>query len=450
MTSGQGQAAATPRDVTEVFLAVDLSSVCSLLSYERMFEDGTGVEELRAQEAAVKALCAALDPEGIPLCEIPAAHASVVAMRKAIAGAEARLARRVDESRVWERAGAADVAEYLARTGGTSTSSARNALNMSKRMRECPGLESAVANGELSEQQAGAIADAASVNPDAAADLLHTACVASLGELRDECARAKARANDPADTERRIHARRSLREYTDQEGAWHLHATGTIAAGSKVSAALRPMIEQLFATARKEDRREPREAYAFDALVEMAAGATRRDTSSAQSESRRQPSLNYLTLIRVDSEALRRGAAEGDEVCEIAGLGPVSVMAVRDLLGESILKLVLTRGVDVMNVTHLGRGLSTAQQIAQWWMQPACTNLGCPRRGGLENDHRVPWSQCRATTLANNDPLCGHCHDLKTYDGWALVEGTGRRPLVPPEDTRHPTKANAPPDASAA
>jgi Domain of unknown function (DUF222) len=406
--------------------------------------DSVGLEELRAQEAAVKALCAALDPESIPLPDVPAAHACVVAMRKAIAGAETRLARRVDESRVWQRAGAADAAEYLARAGGTSTAAARSALDSSRKLRRCPEVEAAVAQGELSEPQAAAIADAASVNPGAAPELLRTAGEVSLGELRDECARAKAKASDPAESERRIHARRSLREYTDAEGAWCLHARGTIADGSKVSAVLRPIIDQLFQAARRDDRREPRDAYAFDALVEMAERAAQPDGGrEGRPAAQRRPSLKHLSLVRVDAEALTRGATEGDEVCEIAGLGPISVPAARGLLGDSILKLVVTRGADVVNVTHLGRGLSAAQQIAQWWLQPACTNLGCPRRARLENDHRVPYAQCRETTLANNDPYCNHCHDLKTYEGWAPVEGRGRRPLVPPDDPRHPANVNA-------
>ena len=34
--------------------------------------------------------------------------------------------------------------------------------------------------------------------------------------------------------------------------------------------------------------------------------------------------------------------------------------------------------------------------------------------------------------------MCDHDHDLKTYKGWALVEGTGIRAFVPPGDPRHP------------
>jgi hypothetical protein len=138
----------------------------------------------------------------------------------------------------------------------------------------------------------------------------------------------------------------------------------------------------------------------------------------------------------------------GDETCDIAGLGPISVPAARALLGESVLKLVITRGVDV-NVTHLGRGLTAAQQVAQWWLQPSCTTLSCPRWGRLQNDHRVPYATCRQTSLFNNDPMCSHCHHLKTHLGWAYVPGSGRRALVPPDDPRHPNSANAPPGEAA-
>ena len=36
----------------------------------------------------------------------------------------------------------------------------------------------------------------------------------------------------------------------------------------------------------------------------------------------------------------------------------------------------------------------------------------------------------------------------KSLDGWALVEGRGKRAFVPPDDPRHPRHANAPPRAA--
>ncbi len=152
-----------------------------------------------------------------------------------------------------------------------------------------------------------------------------------------------------------------------------------------------------------------------------------------------------MGLLRLDVEALRRGSVEGDEICEIAGLGPIPVSVARELLGDAVLKLVITKGVDVINVTHLGRSPTVAQQVALWWQSPTCTAEGCTRSRRLENDHEIGWAKTHTTVLGDLDPLCTHEHRLKTVHGWALVPGTGKRPFVPPDDPRHP-KNQPPPD----
>src|SRR5437763_3120316 len=118
------------------------------------------------------------------------------------------------------------------------------------------------------------------------------------------------------------------------------------------------------------------------------------------------------------------------ETCEISGIGPIPARTARELLGESILKLVITKGVDVLNVTHLGRGPTAAQRIALLWSSPQCTVEGCARTR-VEIDHRIPYAQTGHTRLDELDPLCKHHHDRKHHDGWALVEGIGKRRMVP-------------------
>ena len=109
----------------------------------------------------------------------------------------------------------------------------------------------------------------------------------------------------------------------------------------------------------------------------------------------------------------------------------------RQLLGDAVLKLVITKGVDVANVTHLGRGPSAAQRAALLWSSPTCVVQGC-NNVRTEADHRVPYAQTHHTRLDELDGVCKHHHDLKTYEGWALVAGSGRRPMVAPDDPRHP------------
>jgi hypothetical protein len=109
---------------------------------------------------------------------------------------------------------------------------------------------------------------------DAEQHLLETARTSSLGELRDECARRKAAADsDPDSTYRRIHENRFCRQRRDPEGAWCLTARGTPDAGAVFNAALGPIIDEIFHTAWAQGRREAREQYAFDALIELARRA---------------------------------------------------------------------------------------------------------------------------------------------------------------------------------
>ncbi len=280
---------------------------------------------------------------------------------------------------------------------------------------------------------------------DGASRLVKTASTSTVAELREACARTRAAADpDPEATHRRIHARRCLRRHTDTDGTWNLIVRGTAEAGARFGAALDPIIDEIFGTARTEGHREPHEAYAFDALIELADRARGGADRPADGDAKpRAEAPTHLALLRLDVEALRRGAVEDDELCEIAGLGPIPVSVAVDLLGESVLKLVLTRGVEVANITHLGRGPTVAQRLALLWMSPKCFNQGCDRRWA-QVDHRLDWAKTLHTRLDELDRLCVHDHRLKTHHGWALIPGTGRRAFVPPTDPRHPDHVSPP------
>jgi hypothetical protein len=64
---------------------------------------------------------------------------------------------------------------------------------------------------------------------------------------------------------------------------------------------------------------------------------------------------------------------------------------------------------------------------------------------------RENWATTHLTVLDWLDRPCAHHHRLKTHHGRALVEGHGKRPMVPPDDTRHPRyrkRAKSPPAAA--
>lgn len=143
-------------------------------------------------------------------------------------------------------------------------------------------------------------------------------------------------------------------------------------------------------------------------------------------------------IWRVDLSAYTRGHAIDGETCDIAGVGPIPVSAVRDLLATNpFMAAVITDGRQIMGVAHLGRAANARQRTALEWLTTDCSRLGCPALA-REVDHRHPYAADRRTELSNLDPLCTHDHDLKTHHGWALVPGTGKRPMVPPDDPRHP------------
>jgi hypothetical protein len=464
---------------------------------------------------ALRGIVEALDPDEVLASRAPGLWAEFDRIERLAAAAKIMLARRVDDSRVWEREGHRSATDYLAQKSGTSKAVSRGVLATSKKVGKLSATQSALRRGELSASQAESIADAASHNREAEEHLLETAKTSSLGELRDECARRKAAADpDPDATYRRIHQNRFCRQRRDPEGAWTLTARGAPDVAAVFNTALNPIIDEIFHTAWAQGRREERQQYAFDALIEFArrarnhhrgdtnidpgqaetttqqahnrGGITSRgtdagtgdrdpnlfdatdngpsdaptgannDKSQAESDDTNQPrsrsaskrhrrqrrrrradSPTYLALLRIDFGALQRGWTEGEELCEIAGIGPIPVNRARELLNDSVIKLIATRGEQVANVTHYRRSPNTAQRVALLWSQPTCSVAGCDH-SIVQIDHRHDWHKMQRTRLEDLDPLCPHHHRLKTHYGWALVAGTGKRAMVPPQDPRHP------------
>ncbi|HEX6577532.1 MAG TPA: HNH endonuclease signature motif containing protein [Jiangellaceae bacterium] len=425
-----------------------------------MFQEAT---EIRNRLAA---LVDRLDPDAVSGTAARDLWGLLDASERLCAAGKTLLARRIAQTHRPETVGVKSAAEDLARRAGTTVGAARDAVETSARLPELPLVEAALRRGDLSPAQAAAVsaAAAAAADPATEARLVELAASASLPELREEAARVAAAADpDPEATNRRLHRRRALRRFTGTDGAWTLIAKGTPQAGAAINTALDQIIDQIFAAARRDGRREAYEAYAFDALltlVKTAHGTPAPPTGGADNPvslsaeraaikrgpaaepppvpaGSSRPNPRFLALLRIDIEALRRGAVAGQELCEIKGVGPVPVPVAAGLLGQAVLKLVITRGVDVLNVTHLGRGPTAAQKIALAWASPGCTVAGCWRTR-VEHDHRQPWKDTRHTRLDELDPLCEFHHDLKTRHGWALVAGTGKRPMVPPDDPRHP------------
>jgi hypothetical protein len=286
-------------------------------------------------------------------------------------------------------------------------------------------------------KQTEAIAGAAAADPRAAGRLLDAARSKGLQDLQNECRATRANADtDPDATRARIHAKRSYRTWTDAEGTGHLHLSGAPDEIARADNAIRHRADRIFRDARKQGRREPGDAYAFDAALELL-------TSSGDS----QPvpkGADAKIIVRVDLPALWRGHPIDGEVCEIAGSGPIPVSVVKRWMDNAFIAAVLTEGTDILKVTHLGRRFKSEQRTALQWQDPICAAKGCSNRLGLEYDHFEDWALTRTTRVGAAKRFCGACHAKKTA-GWHVSppDEHGQCTFTPPRG--HPDgKARAP------
>jgi len=401
-------------------------------------------ETLAGLKLSVSAFAARFDAALVPPAQLGQVLSDAGALEKMFAHIAAACAARM--------AGSGPVREAvsgLARASGTSLSEAARALEAAKQIEAQPEVAQAVRSGELSRQQAVLVAGAVANNPASARELLELARGSSMRELADESLRARSAGQGGEARRQALHASRFLRDYTGTDGAFNLHARGTPEQGAMVMAALRLLADKAFEAARKQGRRERPEAYTWDALVELATsdgggdgrggGAGRSGGASGGGRGRGTPRAEVI--VRVDHSALLRGYPLDGEVCDIPGFGTTTVEAVRDMIatGDPFLKAIVTNGKKVVGVVHMRRRPNAYQKSALDWLFPTCAAKGCGTRACfLETDHREDWARTHVTVLELLDRLCRYHHRLKTTKGWALVEGSGKRDFVPPDDPRHP------------
>ena len=109
------------------------------------------------------------------------------------------------------------------------------------------------------------------------------------------------------------------------------------------------------------------------------------------------------------------------------------------------MKAIVTEGKKVLGVVHMRRRPNYYQKSALDWLFSTCAANGCGTRAcSLETDLREEWARTHITMLEMLDRLCRYHHRLKTTKGWALIEGSGKRDFVPPEDPRHPRFGKGP------
>ena len=119
----------------------------------------------------------------------------------------------------------------------------------------------------------------------------------------------------------------------------------------------------------------------------------------------------------VNLESLQRGEVQGDELCEIPGIGPVPVSIARELLGDALLRIVIRDGHDVLTEVHAGRLASDAQRtVIQVRQRGVCARPTCARPIA-EIDHTKGFPITGATAIDELAGLCTFDHRAKTLHG---------------------------------
>ena len=357
------------------------------------------------------------------------------ALERTIVAAKTLVASRATEAGAWREEGHKSPASWVAQTTGSGVGSAISMLETSERLTALPETTGALRRGELSAPQLKEIAATAVQNPAAEKELLAAAKRTGLKGLKEECRRVQARAISETEATARyeqIRKNRSLQLWTDADGVGRLDARLTPDDLARVAGAIKAESNTIFGEARKAGHREPTVAYDADALVALITG-----TASTAASGR--SSATTMMHLRVDLAALRRGKLHDGESCELPGVGPVPLATAVNLMGESIVKVMITNGVDVTTVCHVGRTVPAHIRSALEDRDEKCVVPGCEVAKGLEIDHyQIGFAQDGPTELWNLCRLCRWHHHLKTYCGYAIEGQPGSWEWKAPESEENP------------
>jgi hypothetical protein len=337
-------------------------------------------------------------------------------------------APRVDDTFVWRQEGHRSAATYLAEKTGTTEGSAAGVLETARQLGDLPETARCLTHGSFSAQQVKEIASAATVHPGAEGELIEAAARSGLKGLRSRCERTKALAsweNDEVGRENAIRKSRFLRHYRDPDGGVRLVARLTPVDAARILEAVKAKAGVFFDEARTTGHYESMAAYMADGLVSLAD-----DAICGPGTGVAKPTV----VLRVDLPALKRGELEGDEVCEIPGVGPVSLATARSVLGDAFVKIVIRDGTDIRSVCHPGRTVPAHLETAVKERDLACAVPRCDNDFLLDIHHIVAVTDGGPTCLSNLVRICKWHHALITYEGWKLLGQPGDWAWHPPPD----------------
>jgi hypothetical protein len=374
--------------------------------------------------AAVRSLVAGFEVDDLAAHEAAQVVEQCAEAERLLAALRVLAAATLEDKALWRREGFRSAAHWMAAKTGTAVGPAIGTLEMASLLADLPVVAEAFRAGRLSEAQAREIAAVASEVPDAQDQLVEAAGKLTLRDLREECHRVEAAAAvDEDDRYRRVHRSRRIRAWVDRHNVGRLSATMTPDELARVINEIDRRCGDIAEGAIRGRWFESWEAHRVDALVELTLPDS--DTPA------RPPSMVHVV---VDYDALMRGHTVAGERCEIPGLGPIPVTLARQMSEDCILKVLLTKGVDVVAVAHGGYTIPAHLRTALDVRDPKCIVPGCDTRRRLQRDHRNAFGRTRVTKLEDLARLCRFHHYLKTFCGYTYRGGPGTWEWIPPEN----------------
>lgn len=322
-------------------------------------------------------------------------------------------------------------AATVAKASGSSMAKAKSVVATGRAIKDSPELGEALRHGEVSLDQAAEIAVAAGAAPAAVPGLIDAARDEGFHVLRDVARKAKLEAEQHHGLAQRQHEARSGRSYADELGMVNIHLRFEPHIGVPFVARAEAEAQRRHREARraasddamparigdivtgrdgKRSRKvEPFERYLADAYADMLAG------SGVKGPAKR-PEL----VVLVSHEVTKRGwhdVREG-EVCKIPGVGPVAPQRAKEIAQDAFLTGLLYDGKDLRNVRRWTRNTPVEVRLAlELGDPPGFDGVRCRRCGNRfrpEFDHRHPHVAGGEASKDNLDPLCYHCHVVKT------------------------------------
>ena len=340
---------------------------------------------LAVLEAAVDEWCAQADPALLTGASAATTAERLAVVNRRLSAKQASMAARAADANAYA-ARARSAEDWLARHNGTSRSEAKRAIDTARRMAECPLAAEAFDRGELSIAEADAVSSAALVDPGAERSLLGAATSThDLGKVREQADRVKRAARsaeDEAARLARLRAGRSWREFTTADGHRAVDAKFVPDDWAKVLPIIDAFTEAQFTAARTAGRRDRHDAYRNDGVLAAfaAAGAyigltpptvTPAGSPAAPATVALRPfdhdpttptstattptnvpvaipdRVRWNVCVIVDAIALKRGYAAPGEMCDIPGIGPISVERARELMDDAIVDILIHDTVDI-------------------------------------------------------------------------------------------------------